>query len=361
MTEDATKGWAKVRKEVSNNEKGKLIAFTILRKGAIVSVRKILLVTVASLILLFATVGIVSANGGPHGGYTATTDGCAGCHRAHTATGPHLLVTGSTYDLCMTCHGAAGAGANTNVDDGYYLSSRDDDYGDEDHGAANTPDYAPLLGGGFVNYQGVPVTSIHSPDGVELAAWGNGVARGSLGDLTEPLSCASCHDPHGSPNYRILNETVNGMSVAVAQVDEGAGKDYDTEQWGAGTSSLCAACHGAYHVTRPGSGSDRSDDGAGNGDYGGDISTFAHRVDMPYNYGSNNNPETVGMEGYYLPLSESGVNDLVVCMTCHLPHGTSVQMTGIADGAGLPGNTSSTDSALLRIDNRGVCEVCHQK
>jgi hypothetical protein len=48
-------------------------------------------------------------------------------------------------------------------------------------------------------------------------------------------------------------------------------------------------------------------------------------------------------------------------MTCHLPHGTSVEMTGITDGAGLPGETSATDSALLRLDNRGVCEVCHQK
>lgn len=324
--------------------------------------RKLAGTILLAFLLLLATAGLASANGGPHGGYTATTDGCAGCHRAHTAIGPNLLVRGSTNELCATCHSSAGAGANTNVDDGYYLSTRDDSAGNGDHGAANTPDMAPLLGGGFVNYQGVPVTSNHAPDGTDDQAWGYGVARGLTAALLEgPLDCAACHDPHGSPNYRIMNEQINGVAVAVQQVDEGAAKDYDSEQWGTGTSSVCAACHGAYHVTRPGSGSDNSDDGAGNLDYGGDISSFSHRVDMPYSYGANSNPETVGMSGYYLPLSESGTNDVVVCMTCHLPHGTSAQMAGITDGAGLPGETAATDSALLRIDNRGVCEVCHQK
>ncbi len=323
--------------------------------------KRVFFVTIAVLALACAMAGSVSANGGPHGGYAPTTDGCAGCHRAHTATGPNLLVSNSTNDLCMSCHGATGAGANTNVDDGQYLSSRDDSGGAYDHGAANTPDGAALLGGGFVNYRSLPVTSIHNPDGTELAAWGYGVARGSMADLAESLTCASCHDPHGSPNYRIINETINGIGVSVAQVDEGAAKDYDTEQWGSGTSSVCAACHGAYHVTRAGSGSDNSDNTTGNVDYGGDIASFAHRIDMTYSYGANANPETVGLDGYYLPLAETGAGDYVVCMTCHLPHGTSVEMVGNADGAGLPGETSATDSALLRIDNRGVCQVCHQK
>jgi predicted CXXCH cytochrome family protein len=324
-------------------------------------VKRVLIVMVVGLVLAFATAGMALASGGPHGGFTATTDACAGCHRAHTATGPNLLMVPSGYDLCISCHGATATGANTNVDDGYYLSTRDDLGGDYDEGAANTPNYAPLLGGGFVHYQGTTVTSIHSPVGEETAAWGNGVPRGSLADLSEALNCASCHDPHGSPNYRIINVQINGVSVSVAQVDEGTAKDYDDEHWGAGMSSVCAACHSAYHVTRPDSGSHNQDDGSGNLDYGGDISTFAHRVDMSYDTGYNQNPETVGLSGYYLPLAESGVADRVVCMTCHLPHGASTTMVGNADLGGLPGETSATDSALLRIDNRGVCQVCHQQ
>lgn len=334
--------------------------------------RKLLLMTTVVIILSLGTAGLAFANGGPHGDYSATTDACAGCHRAHTAAGPNLLIAASTYDLCITCHGSAGSGANTNVDDGFYLSTRDDSGPDYDHGAANTPDNAPLLGGGFVNYGGVAVTSIHDAAETTDAAWGNGVARGLTGALADGnLSCASCHDPHGSSNYRIILETVNGTAIAVAQVDEGdANKDYDTEQWDdTGLNDFCGACHGAYHVTRAGSGTDNTDDLAGNLDYGGDISTFAHRMGMSYSYGANVNPQTVGMGGFFLPLADDTAgpaDDLVVCTTCHLPHGTAAQMTGFADGGPdgtgtVPGDTTATDSSLLRLDNRGVCEVCHQK
>lgn len=307
--------------------------------------KQLFTVLIAVLTLIGATAGMAFADGGPHGGYTATTDGCAGCHRTHTASGPKLVVDSNTYSLCISCHGTAGAGANTNVDDGYYLASGDDGGGNYDHGAGNTPDLAPLLGGGFVNYLGVAVTSTHDPTGATDLAWGYGTAlRGSTAAMVDGnLSCASCHDPHGSGNYRIINDTINGATVAVAQVDEGAAKDYDTEQWGAGMSSACAACHGSYHRTNPNQASIA------------DGGSYTHRVDMPYQFGSNVNPETVGFGGYTLPLAESGSGDLVVCATCHLSHGTSASMSGLGQ------DVYTNDSALLRIDNRGVCEVCHQK
>ena len=308
----------------------------------------------------FGVAAVASANGGPHGNYTPTTDACAGCHRAHTAQGPFLLKATSTYALCTSCHGAAGSGANTNVDDGKYLSTRDDTLANGNVGAANTPDNSDLLGGGFQTYKGITVTSSHDPTGATTAAWGFGVARGATGNLSTALDCASCHNPHGSTNYRIFNETIEGNAVSVAQVDEGAAKDYDTEQWGAGYNTLCAACHGAYHVTQAGA---VSIDAASKiaSQYGNATSTWAHRVGMSYVYGTNANPETVGFSGggpvtYTLPLAQSGTVDEVVCTTCHIPHGTSAQMTGFAVGQSAAG-----DSALLRLDNRGVCEVCHQK
>ena len=251
-----------------------------------------------------------------------------------------------TYALCVTCHGSGLTGSLTNVVDG------------KSGGGGN------LLGGGFVTYNGTAVTSSHDPSGTTAAtAWGNGTARGATAALVDgkPLSCASCHDPHGSSVYRIINDTVNTVAVTAALVDEGAAKDYDTEQWGAGMSSICTACHSSYHVTREDSGSDNSDARSTNLDYGGDVTTFAHPVNMSYSYESNINPEAVGFGGYQLPLAETGTNDSVVCMTCHLPHGTSAPMSGVADGGGPPGATSATDSALLRLPNRGVCEVCHQK
>jgi len=118
---------------------------------------------------------------------------------------------------------------------------------------------------------------------------------------------------------------------------------YDSEQWGTGQSNVCAACHGAYHRTAAGQGSTL------------DAGTYTHRVDMAYNYGGNTNPETVGMGGFTIPLAQSGAGDIVVCQTCHFPHGTTATMTALATGP------NTADSALLRLDNRGVCEVCHQK
>jgi len=306
--------------------------------------KKSLVVIPAVIILAILGASLVSANGGPHGDYTATTDSCAGCHRTHTATGAKLLVSNSTYNLCMSCHGSSGAGANTNVDDGEFLET----------GVA-------LLGGGFSFYAHEPTTSAHDMTGDENTnvAWGNDGVRGIGAAIDDPFSCASCHDPHGSGNYRILNERVNGIDISIDLFDE-AGKNYHTEQWGSGTSELCAACHSAYHETDSGVGSETADQ-----DFEGG---FTHRVDMFYGYDDNVNPETVGFTDPYdntinvrVPLAESGTNDLVVCMTCHLPHGSSAGMQGIADGGALPGETSASDSALLRLDNRAVCQACHQK
>ncbi|OGO42619.1 MAG: hypothetical protein A2Z04_08995 [Chloroflexi bacterium RBG_16_57_9] len=47
------------------------------------------------------------------------------------------------------------------------------------------------------------------------------------------------------------------------------------------------------------------------------------------------------------------------CLTCHVVHGTSAAMEGYATQVTVDG--TPIDSALLRLDNRGVCEICHNK
>lgn len=319
--------------------------------------KKIFLVTGAILVLGLAMAGLAYANEGPHGGYTAITDACAGCHRAHTATGPNLLIESSTFDLCTTCHAYTGTGADTNVMGGIYTNRQG--------GGEGTVD-APLNGGGFTeawNYVTATftdTTSSHLSTGVITQAWGADGTIGVPGDLDTEFDCASCHDPHGSTNYRIIREVVNTNPVAVPLVDEGVGvKDYTVEQWdyddtggtGDSISQLCAACHGAYHATAAGSGS---------------VAPYTHRIDMSYVYGLNDNPEDVGMDGYTLPLADDVVNtlsnEIVLCTTCHLAHGSSAAQGPYSEGATLPPLSGDVDSsALLRLGDRGVCEVCHQK
>ena len=108
--------------------------------------KKLLLALVLVSALTIGIVSVASADNGPHGGFTPTADGCAGCHRAHTASGPNLLTSTSTLALCYTCHNTTGTGADTNVEDGVYL---------ERDGVTESPtEGAPgrgLKGGGFAN------------------------------------------------------------------------------------------------------------------------------------------------------------------------------------------------------------------
>ena len=206
--------------------------------------RRLALVIAGGAIWLLLAAVPVLADGGPHvstinnGTSGITADSCAGCHRAHTAQAANLLVT-DEENLCLTCHGASGTGATTDVETGvqYALAASGEMRGTAVLGA--------LRGGGFLtaridsdaayrllkyklNYDGTkwesapiyprvpvaaptPVTSAHialagvgftNPDTV----WGNGAfGTGAGPEMTGGMTCTTCHNPHGNGNYRILN------------------------------------------------------------------------------------------------------------------------------------------------------------
>jgi hypothetical protein len=47
--------------------------------------KKTAFVVLLAMVMLLAFSSAAFANFGPHGGYAADTDACAGCHRAHTS------------------------------------------------------------------------------------------------------------------------------------------------------------------------------------------------------------------------------------------------------------------------------------
>ncbi len=310
--------------------------------------RTVVLWLLLSVLCLYPAVG-ARADNGPHGGYTATTDACAGCHRAHTAGAAQLLLT-SVPGLCYTCHGSSATGADTNVVDGVYLER--DGYTEATlEGFNNTG----LKAGGFVNalmdtnWDGVansqPVTSAHTVDGTPGTMWGNGAIGSGVGQLNVALTCNSCHDPHGragaggTPTYRLLRAIPvdSGVTTGVSVTDEtnkrytvsssfdqyfGEGYGFLSDQ----LSNWCAQCH-TRHAAPSGSGSTNSGD---------PIYTFRHT--------------TTGFS--------------VGCMSCHVAHGTSATMSGFAQNVAWPDGTvpaGNERSALLRVDNRGVCQLCHSK
>ncbi len=299
--------------------------------------------------LLLTVARPVSADNGPHGGYTATTDACAGCHRAHTAQSARLLVS-AVPNLCLTCHGSASTGADTNVEDGVYLE-RDTSAESPAEGVANRG----LKAGGFVNAlidsdwdlvaASAATTSRHTYDGTPGTMWGNGAIGSGAGKANVTLTCVSCHDPHGrasttkGPTYRILRAIPvdSGAGSGVDVTDEAsktytvsnAENQYFGENYGSRAAQLsnwCAQCH-TRHAAPSGSGHTNSGD---------PIFTYRHT--------------TTGFS--------------VGCVNCHVAHGTSATMSGFAQDVRWPDGSTPTGnerSSLLRVDNRGVCELCHTK
>lgn len=305
----------------------------------------ILSLLVVALLLVFASVAL--ADNGPHqGDFNKTTDACAGCHRAHRGQAPKLLKETSQTALCFSCHGNAGTGADTNVEDGVYLNrASGGQYGTVGAG---------LRGGGFVNAIMDPdmdgttasatVTSKHDVDATGTI-WGNGAisSTSNPGKANVNLRCGSCHNPHGTSGaqdaYRILRPKPldSGAASSVLVPDEQT-KDYTVTYDADGyryvgyttkaISEWCAQCHTRYLAS---SGSARTDSGD-------PIFRYRHTT-----------------------LSFS-----VSCLACHVAHGTTAKMTGFAangvlwpDGSNAPAGDSR--SSLLRLDNRGVCEQCHLK
>ena len=421
----------------------------------------ILAVISALLVLMLAFASVVSADNGPHGNFGAKnsssqTDSCAGCHRAHTGTAENLLRWGPTqYDFCKTCHGPVGQGAVTNVVDGelqgvgggtvsnlYGNSTQDWSWG-----AANGD---PLNGGGFesmmlFNYGSgsytvktwSSVTSKHLVDGTPgapqtVTAWGGGFTGPGIAGT---LECSSCHDPHGSPNYRILNQGYGHGAVASwtqeagiwgayynkttgqepvvgsNEVNPGA-HDYSAKlnvRYDYGISDFCGACHQQYLLTAAKNETTGASPDAINAPYDagdGNVTTrYRHPISSKGYYASGTR-QWVTTGGPYIadnewinvyPLganpaakiysgsanalrrvvtwtfggsktstnyvvSQIGANATnyngtgVTCLTCHYAHGSAAQATGWASNV-----APTNDSALLFLDNRGVCQSCHQK
>lgn len=438
--------------------------------------KRVSLVLVLALALTFAFSGVAYANFGPHGGYTDDTDACAGCHRAHTSfsevtwvsenplvtASRSALLIGTATDMsefCNACHGDAAPGASTNVVAGVF-DSGPSGAANQLPGASNggvAVEYqtlstfdATLNGGGFTimpvgtvgaqNYKAS--TSAHDMD-LALATdpmWGDGNQVPASANLT----CTNCHDPHGSSNYRLLKDSVNGNTVGgyiddntptpfvtSAEVnypavgwrkhEAGAAQmatyrpNYTQPQYAAaaiqdqGISGWCAGCHERYAV--------RNDHvavgGPGTYNYGAAFTAASgggqlpaqnfhrHPVNVSLVAGTGTSADTLVLNSAVitstvLPLERASASgstiaefraggwtftDYMGCLTCHRAHGSSVDMTGWAEasldsttpgGAGVWYPVRSTQptvsgvnpnftSALLRADNRGVCERCHNK
>jgi predicted CXXCH cytochrome family protein len=380
-----------------------------------------LLIAAGSLWLFLAAVPVF-ADGGPHvasvnsGVAGVNADSCAGCHRAHTAQGEFLLVASSATSSCLTCHGSTGLGSTVDVENGiqYTLAA---------NGSRDTAVLGYTRAGGFVTARigssetvriaymrtatavsqlakvpvrtdgSQPTTSAHLPNvsgvvgAADGVAWGNGPdSVTAYAGPTVHVECATCHNPHGNGQYRILNPmpdpattgldpfvpaTVDAPVTDAALPPAGDTRNYTIIQLNGGATTLLASQVDALDLP------------ATAGDY------FRRRVPWNQSSGTSNDapnalPATfttqisawcITCHSRYLSAGWSvetpdaiykyrhtATNTSRNCITCHVAHGSNAQMTGFnSANMDYPGGAAAPvgDSRLLKIDNRGTCQACH--
>jgi cytochrome c553 len=349
-----------------------------------------------------------------------------------------LLAAPDEEALCLSCHGAAGTGATTDVESGvqYTLAS----------GERSATVLGALRNGGYVTARidsanptrvtymrnataasqrtkvsvlaaGEPTTSAHIPfTGTSVVA--TGVAWGNIagtpgttfdpasnpGGTVEGLSCANCHNPHGNGNYRILNpiptpETITstppaptdstfvaasvGINVTDAALPAaGDTRNYTVIQTLGGTGTLYASQvlalsgytnqMGDYfhrtvpwdpqvdYTVPPPAGVTAND--APNGQaatFNGQINQWCAQCHSRYLAVTTRPYETDSGDAIFTYRHSNTSNK--PCTTCHVAHGSNATMTGtFSSDFPYPGGAVSSDSSrLLKIDNRGTCQACH--
>lgn len=374
----------------------------------------------SAFIFAVGSAGPAQADNGPHistAASTATaidtavgTDGCAACHRVHTAKSADgmLLKTTTQKELCYTCHGTTGSGAVTDVQGGVGFDGTDKALrggGFEKaliDTAGGTAQYAVTSRGLRPTAQKIPVltageatTSSHSIDGSPQTIWGNGAisATVNLGKAGVALECGSCHDPHGNKNYRILRPVPNDSGVVAAVITAAVPAVYDNSVPPVLVTPAIPAVMGSAGVAIPDQVAKKyttadywqtlapgvpavsgktglpvvSPDGfiANISDwcltchtrYEGKASAGAIKAARETNSGD-------AVFTYRHTTSKIDVNGTRNCITCHVAHGSNATMAGASSKVEMPGGLppvtgNAGDSRLLRVNGRGVCIMCH--
>jgi predicted CXXCH cytochrome family protein len=375
-------------------------------------VRRLALAVAAGAVWLFLAALPVLADGGPHvasinsGSAGITADSCAGCHRAHTAQASFLLSEDEPA-MCLVCHGASGTGATTDVESGIqYSAGTTQVRGGASVGALRSGGFVeariasgsptrlsfqvPARGSGFtglvpVAASGTAITSAHmdlsgASSGI---AWGNGPinATADVGPTVD-LSCTTCHNPHGNGKYRILNaipaptvvsgtftppasaanvtdaaavpagETRNYTNSRVQLVSQLAGDTSTRDYW-----RYCTPWNNC-------SGSNRGDkpNGLPSAPFRTQISAWCSTCHSRYLAGGGSATYEGGPSGDAIFAFRHTTTITPECTQCHVAHGSNAAMPGqYSSSFPYPGGAApaSASSRLLKIDNRGTCQMCH--
>jgi predicted CXXCH cytochrome family protein len=310
---------------------------------------------------------------------------CNGCHTIHNSEdgalvdpdspsgNAWLLKDATPSDVCLGCH-ATGLGAVFSDDflapdpergPGNFTFLLEDNLNDGHAGATN-----PISGDAAGHNLDSPGFGI-ATDGTLTGSPGGGFPAALLG-------CTSCHDPHGTEDYRLLygsGRLVQGFYSFTedAPLAEGLSIFFGTETptshiaYQGGMSAWCGNCHGDFHdngsllIHPSGStlgGSIATAYGLYNGtaQYATGNPATSYLPEVPFEDAANTTGSTAG------PAAGSQVS----CISCHRAHASSAPNAGRWDFSvtllsedGVESGSWAIPDPYSDVNQRSLCNKCH--
>lgn len=285
----------------------------------------------------------------------AVTGACVNCHTMHNSQNGAAVVGTTTAGQptllnsdCAGCHSGADNSAVTGREAGGEFAPQ----------VANaTGAITNILSGGYFVYGGSAtnnnqhnVADLANPSDLSNTPPGNTTAMGAQ------LTCSNCHTGSGghhatSASYRLLAfgaTPVTGTPTANYGVQATIG-DRSANAYTVSMNGFCGSCHTDFHTN------------ANQETSAGSYTWIRHPTDLSMAAAAG---AAAGMadsivSGYdatndtdYAPVGAGAANDMVLCLSCHLPHGG-------AYGDLLAFNYGGSGSYAGDGDASNGCETCH--
>lgn len=311
---------------------------------------------------------------------------CNGCHTMHNSQdgalvdvdSPNgnawLLVDATPSDVCIACHdhldqplGADPLAPPALRGGGNFVYLLEDNLNDGHAGATN-----PIGGDAAGHNLDAPGHGL-ATDGTLTQSPGGSFPASQMG-------CTSCHDPHGTQDFRFLygagRVVQDGLATFTNPAPDADGisifaaesATYHTA-YKSGMSAWCGNCHGDFHangtklvhpsgMTLGGTIATTYNLYNGTEDQAGGTAATAYLVDVPFEDTANTSFGTAG------PSASSQVS----CITCHRAHATSAPDAGRWDFSVTLLEEDGAESGSYAIpdpynspNQRSLCNKCHNK
>ncbi|PIV81028.1 hypothetical protein COW53_06515 [bacterium CG17_big_fil_post_rev_8_21_14_2_50_64_8] len=195
------------------------------------------------------------------------------------------------------------------------------------------------------------------------------------------MGCTSCHDPHGTSDFRFLYGAGRVVQGGIANFTNPApdaeglavffGSESQTSHtaYKGGMSAWCGNCHGDFHangtklihpsgITLGGTIAQTYNQYNGTEDQTGGLAASAYLAEVPFEDAANTTSSTAG----------PGAGSQVSCITCHRAHASSAPDAGrwdfsvtlLEEDGAISGSYAIPDP-YASPNQRSLCNKCHNK